>query len=61
MSKKLKRIVLATIFVMIICLIFLYEVHISYNKLTTNNYFMTTNQINNSVNLVIMSEPHDNH
>lgn len=45
---------------MIICLIFLYEVHISYNKLTTNNYFMITNQINNSVNLVIMSDLHDN-
>ncbi|HBI93582.1 MAG TPA: hypothetical protein DDY58_14815 [Terrisporobacter glycolicus] len=60
MSKKLKKIVFAIILVMTIYLICVYEVHMSYKKTTTNNYSITTNQINNSVNLVIISDLHDN-
>lgn len=60
MSKKLKRIVLALVLIMITCLIAVYEIYISYNKLTTTNYSITTNQINNSVNAVIISDLHDN-
>lgn len=45
---------------MIICLIVLYEVQISYNKVITTNYSIITNEINNSVNLAIISDLHDN-
>lgn len=60
MSKKLKRIVTSLLLLTIVCLICVYQVYISYNKLTTNNYSIATNQINNSVNLVIISDLHDN-
>lgn len=60
MSKKLKRIVTSLLLLAIVCLICVYQVYISYNKLTTTNYSITTNQINNSVNLVIISDLHDN-
>ncbi len=60
MSKKVKIVVFAIILTIIICAICAYEVHISYNKLTTTNYSITTNQINNSVNIVIISDLHDN-
>lgn len=60
MIKKRKRIVLLLLFIMIICLISIYEVYISYNKLMINNYNITTNKINNLVNVVIISDLHDN-
>lgn len=60
MNKIQKRIVLALLFIMIICLIVLYEVQISYNKVITTNYSIITNEINNSVNLAIISDLHDN-
>lgn len=60
MNKIQKRIVLALLFMMIICLIVLYEVQISYNKVITTNYSIITNEINNSVNLAIISDLHDN-
>lgn len=60
MSKKLKRIVTSLLLLVIVCLICVYQVYISYNKLTTTNYSIKTNQINNSVNLVIISDLHDN-
>ncbi|MCC3869651.1 metallophosphoesterase [Terrisporobacter mayombei] len=60
MIKKQKRIVLALLFMGAMCLIGVYEVHISYNKLTITNYSIITNQINNSVNVVIISDLHDN-
>lgn len=60
MSKKLKRIVTSLLLLVIVCLICVYQVYISYNKLTTTNYSIKTNQINNSVNLVIVSDIHDN-
>ncbi|WP_419725258.1 metallophosphoesterase [Terrisporobacter petrolearius] len=60
-SKKQKRIARTLLLVVVaIFLICVYEVHISYNKLTTTNYSIKTNQINNSVNLVIISDLHDN-
>ena len=60
MNKIQKRIVLVLLFMMIICLIVLYEVQISYNKVITTNYSIITNEINNSVNLAIISDLHDN-
>lgn len=60
MSKKLKKIVLTLLLIVIICLIGVYKVYISYNKVTKTNYNITTNQINNSVNIVIISDLHDN-
>lgn len=60
MSKKLKRIVTSFLLLVIVCLICVYQVHISYNKLTTTHYSIKTNQINNSVNLVIISDLHHN-
>lgn len=60
MSKKLKRIVTSLLLLVIACLICVYQVYISYNKLTTINYYIKTNKINNTVNLVIISDIHDN-
>lgn len=60
MSKKTKRIVFALLLLVIICLIGTYEVYISYNKITVSDYNIKLNQINNSVNAVIISDLHDN-
>ncbi|WP_018590326.1 metallophosphoesterase [Terrisporobacter glycolicus] len=60
MSKKVKKINLVILLAFLICLTCRYQVHISYNKLTTNNYFITTNKINNSANIIIISDLHDN-
>lgn len=60
MSKKTKRIVFALLLLVIICLIGIYEVYISYNKITVSDYNIKSNQINNSVNAVIISDLHDN-
>lgn len=60
MSKKTKRIVFALLVLMIICLIGIYEVYISYNKITVSDYNIKSNKINNSVNLVTISDLHDN-
>ena len=60
MSKKIKRIVLGLLLIVIIGLIGIYEVYISYNKLTTTNYNIITNKINDSVKVVIISDLHDN-
>lgn len=60
MSKKTKRIVFALLLIVIICLIGIYEVYISYNKITVSDYNIKSNQINNSVNTVIISDLHDN-
>ncbi|WP_148558116.1 metallophosphoesterase [Terrisporobacter glycolicus] len=60
MGKKIKTIVFATLFLVIICLIGIYEVNRSYNNIKTTNYNIITNKINNSANLVIISDLHDN-
>lgn len=60
MSKKTKRIVFALLLIVIICLIGIYEVYISYNKITVSDYNIKSNQISNSVNTVIISDLHDN-
>lgn len=60
MSREIRRIAITLLLVVIICLIGICEVHISYNKLTTNNYSITSSQINNSVNIVTISDLHDN-
>lgn len=43
-----------------ICMSFIYEVYISYNKLTEKDYSITSNQISNSIKLVVISDLHDN-
>lgn len=55
-----KKIVFTLLLLVTISLICVYKVHISYTNLTTTNYKITTNQINNSVNVVIISDLHDN-
>ena len=60
MSKKTKRIVFALLLLVIICLIVTYKVYISYNKITVSDYNIKSNQINNSINVVIISDLHDN-
>jgi len=60
MSKKLKRIIFTILIMVTMCLICVYEVYISYNKITTSNYSITTNQISSSVNVVIISDLHNN-
>ncbi|WP_343347220.1 metallophosphoesterase [Terrisporobacter petrolearius] len=48
---------LAIVVIFTICT---YKTYISYESLTTTNYSITTNQINNSVNIAIISDLHDN-
>lgn len=60
MSKKTRKIALLLSIVLIICLFGLYQVYISYNKIAITNYSITTNKINNSLNIVIISDLHDN-
>lgn len=60
MNKKTKSIVFALLLLVIICLIGTYEVYISYNKITVSDYNIKSNKINNSVNLVTISDLHDN-
>lgn len=60
MSKKIKKIVFTLLLLLTISLICVYKVHISYTKLTTSNYKITTDQINKSLNAVIISDLHDN-
>ena len=45
---------------MLIVIVFTYEVYISYNNLIQNPYTITTNQINNSINIAVISDLHDN-
>lgn len=60
MNKKLKIILIFLLVILIILVEFIYEVYISYNKLRVKEYSIETNQISNSVNLVIISDLHDN-
>ena len=60
MSKKVKRTVIVLLLIMITCLMVMYEVYISYNKITVSDYNIKSNKINNSVNIVTISDLHDN-
>lgn len=60
MSKKIKKILFTLLLLLTISLICVYKLHISYTKLTTSNYKITTDQINKSLNVVIISDLHDN-
>ena len=60
MSKKIKKMPFILLLIIAVCLIAIYEVYISYNKLATTNYNITTNKINNSVKVAIISDLHDN-
>ena len=60
MSKKTKRRSLVLLLVASIFLICVYYVSISYNKISTSRYFIEANQISNSINIVIISDLHDN-
>ena len=60
-NKKFKRkIIYLLISLLIICFICIYEIYISYNSLEVNNYFITDSKINNSINVAIISDLHDN-
>ncbi|WP_434794217.1 putative protein YpbG [Terrisporobacter petrolearius] len=60
MSKKTKRRSLVLLLVTSIFLICVYYVSISYNKIATSRYSIEANQISNSINIVIISDLHDN-
>lgn len=57
-KKRIKYVFIA--FILVIVSICCYEVHISYNNLTTTNYTISSNKINNDVNMVILSDLHEN-
>ena len=59
MKKKRIKYVFIALIVAIVSICF-YEVHISYNNLTTTNYTISSNKINNDVNMVILSDLHEN-
>ena len=59
MSKRGKIILFITV-LFIIFLFGIYDVYISYSKITITNHSITTNKINNFINLVIISDLHDN-
>ena len=51
--------------VFLVCILFIggicyYGVYISYNKLTENNYTIESKKIDNDINLIIISDLHDN-
>lgn len=59
MKKRLKWILGILIFVLVLSISY-YEVYISYNKITENKYTIKNKKINNSINLIIISDLHDN-
>ena len=60
-NKKFKRkIIYLLLSLLIICFIGIYEIHISYNSLEVNNYSITNSKINDSINVAIISDLHDN-
>ena len=59
-KKFKKKIIYLLLSLLIICFICIYEIHISYNSLEVNNYSITNSKINDSVNVAIISDLHDN-
>ena len=60
-NKKFKRIIIYLLLsLLIICFICIYEIYISYNSLEVNNYSITNSKINDSINVAIISDLHDN-
>ena len=60
MKKRGKWIVGILIVLIAIVSVCYYEVYISYNKITENNYSIENKKISKDVNLVIISDLHDN-
>lgn len=60
MKKRGKWIVGILIFLIVIISLCYYEVYISYNKITENNYTIENKKISKDINLVIISDLHDN-
>ena len=60
MKKRGKWIVGILIFLIAIISLCYYEVYISYNKITENNYSIENKKISKDINLVIISDLHDN-
>lgn len=60
MKKRGKWIVGILIFLIAIISLCYYEVYISYNKITENNYTIENKKISKDINLVIISDLHDN-
>ena len=60
-NKKFKRkIIYLLLALLIICFICIYEIYISYNSLEVNNYSITNSKIDDSINVAIISDLHDN-
>ena len=57
-KKRIKSIVI--IFVVAIISICSYEVYISYNNLTFTNYTISSNKVNDNINVTIISDLHEN-
>lgn len=60
MKKNKKTIKKVFIIILSIVSFSYYKVYISYNNLTANNYNIENKKINNNINLVIISDLHDN-
>ena len=60
MKKRGKWIVGILIFLIVIISLCYYEVYISYNKITENNYSIENKKISKDINLIIISDLHDN-
>ena len=60
-NKKFKRkIIYLLLSLLIICFICIYEIYISYNSLEVNNDYIINTKINDSINVAIISDLHDN-
>ena len=56
----IKKIIIFIIALIMIILVCVYEVYISYNKLMISNYTLNTKKINQEVNIVVISDLHEN-
>ena len=57
---RIKKIIIFIIALIMIILLCVYEVYISYNKLMISNYTLNTKKINQEVNIVVISDLHEN-
>lgn len=60
MKRRSKWIIGILIFILVISSLSYYEVYISYNNLTENNYTLKNKKISEGINVLIISDLHDN-
>lgn len=58
---KKKMIYISIIVVICLCLIISYFIYISYYKVSVSEYEISSDKINNDVNIVMIADVHDNH